>query len=52
LVAFKSIATDSSGSEVTLYGRVEHDVQAHFTFLRLVGRSAITDSAGNATVTW
>ena len=52
LAAFKSIATDSSGGEVTLYGRVEHDAQSHFTFLRLVGRNATTDSAGNATVTW
>ena len=52
LAAFKSIATDSSGAEITLYGRVERDVQANFTFLRLVGRNATTDSAGNATVTW
>lgn len=52
LVAFKSIATDSSGAEITLYGRVEHDVQSNFSFLRLVGRNATTDSAGNATVTW
>jgi hypothetical protein len=52
LDAFKSIPTDSSGAEITLYGRVEHDVQSHFTFLRLVGRNANTDSAGNTTVTW
>ena len=52
LAAFKSIPTDSSGAEITLYGRVEHDVQARFTFLRLVGRNAAVDSAGNATVTW
>jgi hypothetical protein len=52
LTAFESIATDSSGTEITLYGRVEQDAQAHFTFLRLVGRNATTDSAGNATVTW
>jgi hypothetical protein len=52
LAAFKSIPTDSSGTEITLYGRVEQDAQAHFTFLRLVGRNATTDSAGNATVTW
>jgi len=52
LAAFKSIATDSSGAEITLYGRVERDVQANFTFLRLVGRNATTDSAGNAAVTW
>ncbi|HYR22353.1 MAG TPA: hypothetical protein VEP30_05460 [Chthoniobacterales bacterium] len=52
LAAFKSILTDSSGTEITLYGRVEHDAQANFIFLRLVGRNATTDSAGNATVTW
>jgi hypothetical protein len=52
LAAFKSIPKDSSGSEITLYGRIEHDTQANFTFLRLVGRNAATDSAGNATVTW
>jgi len=52
LNAFKSIPTDSSGTEITLYGRVEHDVQSHFTFLRLVGRNVTTDAAGNATVSW
>jgi hypothetical protein len=52
LKAFKSIPTDSSGTEITIYGRVEYDVAAKFKFLRLVGRNATTDSAGNATVTW
>jgi hypothetical protein len=52
LKAFKSIPTDSSGTEITLYGRVEYDVGSKFKFLRLVGRNATTDSAGNATVTW
>jgi hypothetical protein len=52
LAAFKSIPMDSSGGEIMLYGRVEHDVQASFIFLRLVGRNVTTDSAGNATVTW
>jgi hypothetical protein len=52
LAAFKSIPTDSSGGEITLYGRVERDAQANFSFLRLVGRNATVDSAGNATVTW
>jgi len=52
LAAFKALPTDSSGSEITLYGRVEYDVAAKFRFLRLVGRNATTDSAGNATVTW
>lgn len=52
LDAFKSIATDSSGPEITLYGRVEYDVAAKFKFLRLVGRTATTDASGNAIVTW
>jgi hypothetical protein len=50
--AFKSIATDSSGAEIPLYGRIERDIGANFTFLRLVGRNATLDSAGNATVSW
>jgi hypothetical protein len=52
LATFKSLPTDSGGAEIIIYGRVEHDAQANFSFLRLVGRNAITDSAGNATVTW
>jgi hypothetical protein len=52
LNAFKSIPTDSSGSEITLYGRLEYDVASKFRFLRLVGRNVTTDAAGNATVTW
>lgn len=52
LNAFKSIPTDSSGAEITIYGRVEYDVASKFRFLRLVGRNASVDSAGNATVTW
>ena len=52
LAAFKSIPTDSSGEEIMLYGRVEYDGPSKFRFLRLVGRNATTDSAGNASVTW
>ena len=52
LGAFKSIPENASGTEITLYGRVEYDVASKFRFLRLVGRNATTDSAGNATVTW
>ena len=52
LKAFKSIPTDSSGAEITLYGRVEYDVGSKFKFLRLVGRNAAVDPSGNATVTW
>ena len=52
LQAFKAIPTDSSGTEITLYGRVEYDVGSKFKFLRLVGRNAAVDASGNATVTW
>jgi hypothetical protein len=52
LAAFKSLPTDSSGAEITLYGRVEYDVAARYYFVRLAGRNASTDSGGNATVTW
>lgn len=52
LAAFKSLPTDSSGTEITLYGRVEYDVAARYYFVRLVGRNATVDPAGNATVSW
>jgi hypothetical protein len=52
LDAFKSLPIDSSGPEMTLYGRVERDVGANFFFVRLVGRNATVDSSGNAVVTW
>ena len=52
LAAFKSIPADSSGAEIMLYGRVEYDGPSKFRFLRLVGRNATTDSAGNASMIW
>jgi len=52
LNAFKSIPISSSGAEITLYGRVEYDVDRKWRFLRLVGRNATVDAAGNATMTW
>jgi hypothetical protein len=52
LKTFKSLPTDSSGTEITLYGRVEYDVAARYYFVRLVGRNANIDASGNATVTW
>jgi hypothetical protein len=45
LNAFKSIPENTSGTEITLYGRVEYDVDSKFRFLRLVGRNATTDGA-------
>jgi hypothetical protein len=52
LDAFKSIPTDSSGAEITLYGHVEYDIGPNYRFVRLIGRNVQTDAAGNATVTW
>ncbi len=54
LAAFKSFPTEGalSAPELTLYGRVERDVEANFLFIRLVGRSATVDASGNATVSW
>jgi hypothetical protein len=52
LNAFKSLPTDSSAGEITLYGRVDHDLQANFFFIRLIGRNAVVDGSGNATVAW
>ena len=52
LNAFKSLPTDSSAAEMTLYGRVDRDLQANYFFIRLIGRNAAVDGAGNATVTW
>jgi hypothetical protein len=53
LEAFKSITTDSSsGQELTLYGTVLRDFDSHFMFVRLLGRNAAIDAAGNATLSW
>jgi len=41
LEAFKSIPTAAFGDAIILQGRVEHDVEAHFSFLRLVSRNAV-----------
>jgi len=53
LNAFKSIPTDSTSvAETTVYGRVLHDADANFLFIRLVGRNTIVDPSGTTTVTW
>ena len=41
LDAFKSIPTTASGDTIMLNGRVEKDVEAHFSFLRLISRNAL-----------
>lgn len=53
LEAFKSITTDSSaGAEMTVYGRVLRDFDAHFVFVQLLGRNTVVDPSGNATISW
>jgi hypothetical protein len=52
LDVFKSLPTDASAGEMTLYGRVERDLESNFFFVRLVGRNATVDPSGNAVVTW
>jgi hypothetical protein len=51
--AFETITFDSnSTAEVTVYGHVERDANNNFVQVRLLGRKAVVDSAGNATVDW
>jgi hypothetical protein len=53
LPAFKSIPADfKSPTEIVVYGEVGRDTQANFLFIRLLGRNAIVDSSGAATVDW
>lgn len=53
LPSFKSITTDfKSPAEIVVYGQVGRDTQANFLFIRLLGRKATLDAAGNATVDW
>lgn len=53
LPAFKSIPTDfNSPGEIVVYGQVQRDTEAGFLFIRLLGRKATVDPAGNATIDW
>jgi hypothetical protein len=53
LNAFKSITADStSGEELTVYGKVLRDFDAHFLFVQVIGRKATTDGKGNTTISW
>ena len=53
LPAFSSITSNSrSAVPLTVYGRVERDADSNFYFVRILGRKATLDAAGNATVTW
>ena len=53
LAAFKSMPTDfQSPTEIVVYGQVQRDTQASYLFIRLLGRKATVDAAGNATIDW
>lgn len=53
LPAFQSMTSDStSPAQQIVYGRVQYDADYHYYFLRLFGRKATVDSAGEATITW
>jgi hypothetical protein len=51
--AFQTITSDfNSMTDVTLYARIEKDPDNNLAHLRLIGRRAEKDAAGNATVDW
>jgi hypothetical protein len=53
LPAFKAITTASnSTASLTVYGEVLRDSEASFAFVRLMGRNAVADPNGDATVSW
>ncbi|HWM24670.1 MAG TPA: hypothetical protein VNP98_07590 [Chthoniobacterales bacterium] len=53
LPAFKSLPTNfQSPGEIVVYGQVQRDTDANFLFIRLLGRKATVDPAGNATIDW
>jgi hypothetical protein len=53
LPAFKSIPSDfKAAAELVVYGVVGRETDANFLFVRLLGRKATMDAAGNATVDW
>lgn len=53
LDSFKALATDfHAGREYVVYGQVLKDVDANYTFLRLIGTHVKRGSRGSVTVTW
>ena len=52
LKAFKSFPTSSSEAEITVYGKVLRDAEAHFMFVRLLGSKATPNPDGSVSVTW
>jgi hypothetical protein len=47
LDAFKAIPTAGSSDGIILQGHVEHDVQANFSFLRLIYSNAPRDTSAH-----
>lgn len=41
-----------SREKIVVYGRVSKDAEANYLFIRLLGRKATVDSAGNAIIDW
>lgn len=53
LPSFKAIPSNfQSPGEIVVYGQVQREPDANFLFIRLLGRKATIDAAGNATVDW
>ena len=53
LLLFKAITAEAQSADtMTLYGQVSSEAEANFLFVRLLGRRATVDSAGDATVDW
>jgi hypothetical protein len=53
ITTFQTITSDlQSAGEVTVYGRIEREPESNFVYLRVIGRKAEIDRAGNATVIW
>ena len=51
--AFETITSDfHSTAELIVYGHVEKDADNNFIQVRLLGRKATLDAAGNATLDW
>ena len=53
LPAFETITSNfNSTADITVYGHVEKDADNNFIQVRLLGRKATLDAAGNATLDW
>lgn len=52
VAAFISLPPNGGSGDITLYGKVLRDSEAHFVFVRLLGRNVVVDQTGKANVTW